>query len=114
MKVRFITLLFILVSIFDITITCYWLIWADVFDHMEVSSDVESNPIAREVITRFGSDGMVLFKTSLILLICWCIYKIHHKKPRTSVFVSALAFTITLYAALYGVYGLIMVCYYDR
>lgn len=79
------------------------------FECFESDGDIESNPIAREIIIRFGSDGMALYKASLVMLICWCIYKINHKKPRTSVFVSALAFTITLYAAVYGIYGLMTI-----
>lgn len=109
MKTRLFALLFILVSILDFIITCYfYIVFSNSWAYEYSGVEGESNPIVKEILTRFGTDGMLVYKTSLVLFICFVIYRASHSKPRMAYFLSILAFSITCFIALYGVAGIIL------
>lgn len=69
---------------------------------------VEMNPISRKVLIVYGVEGMVLYKVSMISVVCFSLMFTHKKYPRLSFGVVLFAFILTAIVALAGLGFLVL------
>lgn len=116
MKTRLITLLLIVVSLLDVFFTVKLLhegykLNIDAYSHYSDIEDVdtvfEANPIAKSVIIKYGVEGMVVYKISIIIILCIVIFITSKKYPRLMFWITFSGFVLTALIAAYGCFGLI-------
>lgn len=113
MKTRFFSMLFILASILDLSMTFYMYVFFSDSEIIQSGPAAEANLIARYFLGKYGVNGLIIHKLICVVISCTIIYIINHKRQKTALAISAFAFIVTMIVAVYGMIGLIYCQYME-
>jgi uncharacterized membrane protein len=92
------TLIYVLLSAVDLLAT-YFLLRQNI-QNLEF---VESNPVARFFLDRWGIKGMIYFKFAMVALVCVVTQVIARRRPRTARLLLWFAIAVMFYVLIYSV-----------
>jgi hypothetical protein len=99
------TLWFVLVNVLDYFLTFLVLYYSEVSGSPLKTRLVESNPIAAYFIKRWGViEGLLVFKLTLVAVVCLIAQRIALRQPQTARYVLNLGTAVTGVVVLYSVW----------
>ena len=102
MKIRLFVTLYTLLSLLDTALTIKLMNMVTIWHGEYNISEIETNPLAKQVMALGGIDGLMWFKTILVCMIFLCLIGFNNKYPRFSKFFMWYATIVTALVVAYG------------